>query len=161
MIALVRVDERLIHGQVVVGWCSLDPTQYVVVDDEIRASDWESDLIVAGVPDGAEGEVVTIADAAAAWGDWSADGQRRVVLVGSVRTLADLHDAGVPLPSVNVGGLHGGPGRQELLNYVHLTPDELAACRHVCQAGVRLEARDVPSSSAVDVCALVGRLDAA
>ncbi|NIV57363.1 MAG: PTS transporter subunit IIB, partial [Actinobacteria bacterium] len=51
-IVLHRVDERLIHGQVVIGWGhQLRPDRYVVVDDELAASDWEQDLYRLGAGD--------------------------------------------------------------------------------------------------------------
>jgi PTS system mannose-specific IIB component/fructoselysine and glucoselysine-specific PTS system IIB component len=50
-IVLFRVDERLIHGQVVVGWGErLHIQQIVVVDDQLRESPWEQELYCLGVP---------------------------------------------------------------------------------------------------------------
>jgi PTS system mannose-specific IIB component/fructoselysine and glucoselysine-specific PTS system IIB component len=50
-IVLHRIDERLIHGQVVVGWGSqLHPDRIVVVDDDLSASTWEQELYVLGLP---------------------------------------------------------------------------------------------------------------
>ena len=155
MIVLVRLDERLIHGQVVVGWSSLAATAFVVVDDPVVASDWERDLVLAGVPDDAAGDVVTVAEAIEAWPEWRSDKERRLIIVQSVRTLDDLLAGGVPLGHVNVGGLHQRPGRREFLTYVHLDPAELAACRRLCHAGVHLEARNVPGACGVDLCAMV------
>ena len=51
-IVLFRVDERLIHGQVVVGWGTrLHPNRIVVVDDDLAVSPWEQDLYTLGLPD--------------------------------------------------------------------------------------------------------------
>jgi mannose/fructose/N-acetylgalactosamine-specific phosphotransferase system component IIB len=51
-IVLCRVDERLIHGQVVVGWgTNLHVRRIVVADDELADSAWEQELYRAGVPD--------------------------------------------------------------------------------------------------------------
>ena len=48
---LYRIDDRLIHGQVVVGWGQpLDLGFIVLVDDEVAASDWEQELYRMGVP---------------------------------------------------------------------------------------------------------------
>jgi PTS system mannose-specific IIB component/fructoselysine and glucoselysine-specific PTS system IIB component len=50
-IVLLRVDERLIHGQVVVGWGEhIHMDRIAVVDDEISASPWEQELYCLGVP---------------------------------------------------------------------------------------------------------------
>jgi len=157
VILLVRVDERLIHGQVVVAWGSiLEPTDYVVVDDAIAASDWEPDLVLAGVPDDTRGEVVTVADAATAWDTWRQDAKRRIVLVQSVHTLVSLLDSGVAVGRANIGGLRRRPGRRQFLPYVQLDAAEIAACRRLCDAGVHLEGRDVPGTAPVDLCPQVG-----
>ena len=50
-IELFRIDDRLIHGQVVVGWGQpLDLGFIVLVDDEVASSDWEQELYRMGVP---------------------------------------------------------------------------------------------------------------
>ena len=50
-IALFRIDDRLIHGQVVVGWGQPLELRYIVlVDDEVADSEWEQELYRMGVP---------------------------------------------------------------------------------------------------------------
>ena len=64
-IALYRIDDRLIHGQVVVGWGQpLDCTFIVLVDDEVRGSDWEQDLYRMGVPPHIEIIFASVSEAA-------------------------------------------------------------------------------------------------
>jgi mannose/fructose/N-acetylgalactosamine-specific phosphotransferase system component IIB len=156
LICLVRVDERLIHGQVVVGWSALEATVYSVVNEQLAESDWERDLVLAGVPDDAAGEAVTVAAAAGAWEQWTTDCERRMILLEDVSTAVELLEAGASLDTVNVGGMHGAADRRELLSYVQLDSDQIDACRRLCRAGVRLLARDLPGTSAVDLCALIG-----
>jgi mannose/fructose/N-acetylgalactosamine-specific phosphotransferase system component IIB len=65
-VVLYRVDERLIHGQVVVGWgARLSPDRIVVVDDDIAASDWEQELYMLGLPPQIEGRFEDVATARA------------------------------------------------------------------------------------------------
>ena len=62
-VVLFRIDERLIHGQVVIGWgTQLRPHSYIVVDDELADSDWEQDLYRLGLPDGVEGEFLSVSE---------------------------------------------------------------------------------------------------
>ena len=52
-LVLFRIDERLLHGQVIVGWgMRLGIDYYVVVDDDLAASEWEREIYSAGLPDG-------------------------------------------------------------------------------------------------------------
>ena len=153
MILLVRIDERLIHGQVAVTWRgALGATVFAVVDDEIASAGWERDLVVSGVPDGTRGEVFAVGQAAELWESWLSDGERRLVLFACVASAVALLEAGVRFDVLNVGGLHERPGRREFLPYVFLDEDEMALCRRLCGANVRLEARNVPSAGAVEIC---------
>jgi len=65
-LALYRIDDRLIHGQVVVGWGQpLDVSFIVLVDDEVSGSDWEQDLYRMGVPPQLEVIFASVEQAAA------------------------------------------------------------------------------------------------
>ncbi|MBL8982847.1 MAG: PTS sugar transporter subunit IIB, partial [Gemmatimonadetes bacterium] len=65
-VEIFRVDDRLIHGQVVVGWGQpLDVRSIVLVDDEVAASSWEQDLYRMGVPEEMEVAFASVADAIA------------------------------------------------------------------------------------------------
>ena len=64
-ILLCRVDDRLIHGQVVVGWgAQLGLDVIMVVDDELSDSDWEQDLYRAGLPNNMLARFSSVEDAA-------------------------------------------------------------------------------------------------
>lgn len=153
-LALVRVDDRLLHGQVVVGWGrALGVDRVVLVDDAIATTAWEQDLYRYGVPDRMSVEFLTVGQAAAGLGAWRASNEVTVVVVGTVETLVRLCDAG-DVDAVNLGGLHFRPDRRERLPYVFLTDDELGALRGLAERGVTITAQDVPSARAVPLEAL-------
>ena len=65
-VVLYRIDERLIHGQVVMGWGpQLQIEHYVVADDDLAASDWEQDLYRLGLPDSSTADFLAVEDARA------------------------------------------------------------------------------------------------
>ena len=145
-VILVRVDDRLIHGQVVVGWGRTERVgRIALVDDVIRESAWEQDLYRLGVPDGVDVEFVSVAEAASAFGGWQENDRRTLVLVGNIETLCQLC-ATVHIPQVNLGGVHKGAGRTERLPYVFLSDDEERQLRALDERGVRITAQDVPTS---------------
>ena len=79
-VVLYRIDERLIHGQVVMGWGpQLGVGHYVVVDDELATSEWEQDLYRLGLPDTASADFLTVAEARARLTDLDADPRKTVV----------------------------------------------------------------------------------
>lgn len=159
MVVLFRIDERLIHGQVVIGWGhELRPDRYLVVDDALADSPWEQELYRLGAGD-TEVVFLSAADAVAALDASLADASRTVVLTRDVDTMARLaRGGGLAGRTVNFGGLHHGPGRTKVLSYLHLAPSDVEAIRRMVADGVRVQARDLPEATKVD---LVEALDLA
>jgi D-glucosaminate PTS system EIIB component len=146
-IGLYRIDDRLIHGQVVVGWGQpLDIGFIVLVDDEVRQSEWEQDLYRMGVPPHIEVVFASAGEAAARLAEWEADPRVGIVLVGDIDTAAALVAGAGRIRQFNVGGIHHRPGRTERLRFVYLTEDEAAKLRQLAAAGVAIAAQDVPTA---------------
>lgn len=148
---LYRVDERLIHGQVVVGWgARLNPGRIVVVDDDLAASGWEQELYAAGVPFDVEAEFRTVAEAGERLPEWQVSGERVLLLTRDVATMRRLADTGLLRgQEVMIGGIHHAPGRRQVLRYVFLSDDDRQKLRELDEAGVAVVARDLPGSRAV------------
>ena len=85
-IVLFRVDERLIHGQVVVGWAELHPNRIVVVDDDIADSQWEQELYAMGLPSEVASEFEPVAAARAMLAEWRRGNERVIVLTRDLAT---------------------------------------------------------------------------
>ena len=156
-ILLFRVDERLIHGQVVVGWGGrLNPSRIVVVDDDLAGSTWEQELYAAGVPMEMEAEFRTVEEAAARLEEWEASSERILLLTRDIDTMSRLARSGLLRGrEVNIGGVHHGPGRTQVLRYVFLNQKEREQLLEIAGGGVTVIARDVPSARAVSVDDLV------
>ncbi len=151
---LVRVDDRLVHGQVVVGWGqALRLRHLVLVDDEIRNSLWEQDLYRMGVPEGMALEFASVAEAGGAYPRWVAEGGHTMIILGDVDTLVRLC-AAAPVARVNLGGLHAREGRRERLPYVFLSDGEVAQLRALAARGVAVTAQDVPTAPPVPLVEL-------
>lgn len=150
-IALARIDDRLIHGQVVIGWgVPLGVRLIALVDDDVAANQWEQEIYRMAVPPGVEVEFVTRAGGVERLESWQADSRPVFILAGTVEAMVGLARAGRGLVrEVNIGGLHAGPGRRERLRYVYLTDPEAAALRALEAEGVAVSAQDVPTSPAV------------
>jgi len=149
-IALVRVDDRLIHGQVVVGWGQPLGLGFIaLVDDGVRASDWEQDLYRMGVPPGIEAIFASVDEAARHYAEWERDPRVGLVLTGDIDTLIALVHRVPGLRRITLGGLHHRPGRVERLRYVYLTDEEVAKLKALVGEGVDVSAQDVPTARAV------------
>ncbi len=152
-VVLYRIDERLIHGQVVMGWGpQLAVEHYVVVDDELATSEWEQDLYRLGLPDAATAVFMTVQEARVRLGEIDADDRPTVVLTRTVGAMAGLAEGDVLRGrEVNVGGLHHAAGRTERIPYVFLGQAEAEGLQALADEGVEVSARDLPGSRAVDL----------
>ena len=147
---LHRIDDRLIHGQVVVGWGQpLELRVIVLVDDEVAASDWEQELYRMGVPPDMTVVFCSVADAVARHGEFARDPRHAMLLTGDIDTMARLCAALPAIRRVNVGGIHHRPGRAQRLRYVFLAPDEERALRALADTGVEVTAQDLPAARPV------------
>jgi mannose/fructose/N-acetylgalactosamine-specific phosphotransferase system component IIB len=150
-LALVRLDDRLIHGQVVVGWGQpLNIGFIVLVDDEVRNSAWEQDLYRMGVPANIEVVFASIAEAARQLTEWEQDTRVGILLAGDIDTMAALAATG-QVKQVNIGGVHHRAGRSERLRYVYLTDEEAGKLRSLASNGIEVTAQDVPTARAVPI----------
>jgi mannose/fructose/N-acetylgalactosamine-specific phosphotransferase system component IIB len=148
-LVLNRIDDRLIHGQVVVGWGQpLDVKFIVLVDDAVAESDWEQDLYRMAVPPEMEVRFHSAAAAAARLDEYRTENQPGILLTGDIATMRELVRHG-GVRDVNVGGIHHRAGRVQHLRYVFLTPGEQAALRGLATDGAVVTAQDVPAARAV------------
>ena len=148
-LVLNRIDDRLIHGQVVLGWGQpLDVRFIVLVDDAVAGSDWEQELYRMGVPPDMDVRFHSAADAVVLLDGYRADTRPGILLTGDITTMRALvADGGVH--DVNIGGIHHRAGRTQHLRYVFLTPDEQAALHELAALGAVVTAQDVPATRAV------------
>jgi PTS system mannose-specific IIB component/fructoselysine and glucoselysine-specific PTS system IIB component len=148
---LYRIDDRLIHGQVVVGWGQpLDIQFIVLVDDTVAASDWEQELYRMGVPPEMSLYFHTAADAVKALRKYRDDPRRGLLLTGDIATMRRLVDGG-GIETVNIGGIHSRHDRMQRLRYVFLSPDEERQLRELAERGTKVTAQDVPGARAVSL----------
>ncbi len=147
--ALVRVDDRLVHGQVVLAWGGrLHPRRIVVADDDAAASEWERELLSSAAP-GVEVSVLGLERAAAEFAAEAGAEPPSLLLLRDLRSCLELARRGAALGKVNLGGLHYAPGKQKINDYVYLDSADRAALREMRSLGVSFEVQDVPATRPV------------
>lgn len=148
-LVLNRIDDRLIHGQVVVGWGQpLDVKFIVLVDDSVADSEWEQDLYRMGVPPEMEVRFHSARDAAPLLDGYRTEARPGILVTGDIATMRTLVEHG-GVRDVNVGGIHHKPGRTQHLRYVFLTAGEEWELRELAAHGAVVTAQDVPAARAV------------
>ncbi|MGH7720640.1 MAG: PTS system mannose/fructose/N-acetylgalactosamine-transporter subunit IIB [Gemmatimonadaceae bacterium] len=148
-IELYRVDDRLIHGQVVVGWGQPLGLGFVVlVDDEVAASDWEQELYRMGVPPEMDVYFASVDEAVQRLATWQRDERPGILLTGDIDTMRRLIEQSGTIRAVNLGGIHHKAGRLQRLRYLYLTPAEEKTLRSLAADGVDVTCQDVPAARA-------------
>lgn len=155
-LSLVRIDDRLVHGQVVEGWVPHLKADLVLVASDAAAADETLVMLMRmALPDKVELQVLPV-DRAARHPDL-AEGSRRKVLVlapGPKEVLA-LLERGASFSKVNVGGLHYTAGKVQLGKAIYLSEEDLAALRAISGRGVKLEGRALPGEKEIDLLDLI------
>ena len=159
-VALVRVDDRLLHGQVLIAWGSaLAVQRYLIVDDPLAHSAFERSLV-----ESCGGDVpVEILDLAAGAPRVVAEATRpgtSVVLVrGLPQALAlvrGVRAAGGTLDLLNLGGAHHAAGKERVHDYVYVDAADRAALAELHEMGVRVQVQDVPVATPFEAPAAWG-----
>jgi PTS system mannose-specific IIB component len=141
---LVRIDDRLIHGQVVAVWLrALGAQRIVIVDDATSRDEFLREVLTLAAPQGVPVEVHGVADGAVRLIELAAAPEPVMVLARSPRSVLGLRQAGVPIDVVDLGGMGSGPGRKRLHKSISVSPDELRELREIEQLGTRVEVQIV------------------
>lgn len=149
-IDLYRIDDRLVHGQVVVGWGSpLNIGFIVLMDDDIATCDWEQDLYKLGVPHKMELIFATVDQAVASHEKYISDPRRGILLTGEPQAMQKLVEQVPTIHTVNIGGIHHRSDRKQKLRYVFLNDDEKKSLEKIESHGVKVTAQDVPTARPV------------
>jgi mannose/fructose/N-acetylgalactosamine-specific phosphotransferase system component IIB len=144
---LARIDDRLIHGQVVHGWGSrLRPTWMGIVSDSLRADPARAGLYLFAAPEGTRALVLSIEETLLDATRRTIEAERSILLFPGIEEPLRLKQGGFPLVEVNVGGLHHAPGKSALFPYVYLDGKDREALRALAALGVRLTAQDLPTN---------------
>ena len=150
MISLIRIDDRLIHAQVVIGWGSrLHPDRIIVSDDYVAGNEWERNLYLTAAPPEIKVSILSLADTIAQVKGGVFDREKIIILVAHPQSVVELVERGLEIETVNVGGLHYAEGKEKILDHVYLDAGEKAALRELVKKGITLEARALPDSESI------------
>jgi len=152
MIVLARIDDRLIHGQVAVGWVRhLQADCILVANDAIAADPMQRALLPMAVPPEIEVGIYKVAEAAKRLAAGAHKDRKAILLfAGPVDVVAFLAQGG-KLESLNVGGMRFAPGRIQVLQAISVGPAEIKAFHTLHQQGLPMAVQMVPTDPMQDV----------
>lgn len=146
-IALIRIDDRLIHGQVTMGWSRTVGANVILVANDAVANDpMQKSLMKMAVPPGIKAEVFTIDEAAEKLNAGALTNANILLLVRNPIDFMRLANQGVSVEVVNVGGVRPSGATIKLTKEVSATPEELAAWKEIDAKGIRIEVCFLPGN---------------
>lgn len=161
MISLVRIDNRLLHGQVLEAWTPhIRATRLVVVDDVAAASPLAQAAMMLCLPPELHGEVLKPGKV-----DYVALGAARELVLVLLREVSSLErafsDGLTPAiaPKINLGNVHYAKGRRPVTPSVFLAEEEIRAIERLARSGFQIEARALPTDTPVSVMELAQKYD--
>ena len=141
-VVLTRVDERLIHGQVMTSWLKLCNANVILIIDAGSASNaFLKRILFAAAPKDVELQVMNEADAAAYLKEDSPAGEKVLVLSKTPQPLLAMVRSGIEIKEIILGNMGGAPA----------SADEIQAFRDLVDAGVYVYCQMVPSDAKEDV----------
>ena len=150
-IELARIDDRLIHGQVMTSWVNYTNANKIVVIDDTTANDaFLSMMIKSLVPANIEAIVTTLADSVKVVNDADAAG-RVLILAKTPAPYLHLINNGVELKRVNLGGMGGKVGRSVLYRNISASEEEKDCMKEIIAKGVPVEIQLGAEDNAIDV----------
>ena len=158
-IVLARVDDRLIHGEVVSVWTpSLQVNRIIIVDDEVAADEFNKRVIKALAPNGVKCNVYTTERGADILQRDAKDSAERVmVLTKTPITYDKMSDMGLRLIDVNLGGMGLRGERKPFIKNVACSPDEVAAIKNLMKKGTHVYYQLVPEQQVIEASEYVDK----
>jgi len=145
MISLVRVDDRLIHGQITVGWVPyLGASAIVVVNDRLAADPVLSTIVKAGGTVETEVDVLSVEGAVRRFREELPEEGRVIVLFESLGDARHALEKGLHFSSLNIGGIRGKGAGLKVGDAVVLSESDQEILRDLKERGIAVEVRIVP-----------------
>jgi len=149
-IVLVRIDNRLIHGQVATQWCgSVGANLLLVANDAASTDTLRQGLMKMAAPGYAQTRFFSIEKTCQII-DKASPKQMIAIICETPQDVLRLVQGGVPIKKVNIGNMHMSEGKRQVATSVAVDDDDVAAFRKLQELGVQLEIRRVPDLAAED-----------
>jgi len=154
-IRLVRIDDRLIHGQITSAWISdLGVDTIVVADDGTVKDDLQRMMLEMATPPNIILKIFKVEDAAAFLQNPENSGRALVLVKGPAQALA-LVKKGIFVKSINVGNLSMHPAKKKIYKSIWVGDDDISNFKELDSLGIELEVRVVPSDRPIPLFSLI------
>jgi len=157
-IVLVRLDDRLIHGQVTVKWArKTNPDRIIVVNDKVAQDPIAKMTLPLAAPTGVKVSILKVNEAIMEYNSNKWDKEKVFIIVKTPFDALGLVKGGVRFDWLDVGQLGYEEGRKRVTRTVSLSEDEAKALKEVADMGIKLIYQQLPEDKAVNFLEVIGK----
>lgn len=150
MLKLLRVDHRLLHGQVAFSWTqNLGADCILIANDDVPQNDIRKTTIKLAKPQGVKLVIKNIEDSIKALQSGVTDKYKLFIVVESVKDAKALADAYPEIQQINLGGMKVREGTRNISKAINITPEEEELIKELVDKGIEVEIRQVPADKKV------------
>ena len=158
MLRLIRVDERLLHGQVAIGWISNSGANTILVaNDEAQKDKVKAMALDLAKPSGVKLYIRSVAESGPIVEKFASAKKAQVLVL--VRTVQDalklIQNSNGVIKELNVGGLKFEDGKKKLNDYVAVSDQDIADLKTIQKLGVNLDFRMLPRDKKLSLADLL------
>jgi mannose/fructose/N-acetylgalactosamine-specific phosphotransferase system component IIB len=158
MNCIFRIDDRLIHGQVIVGWVKrLQLSCILVANDEVAGDPFQKNLMALAVPTEVCAYIYTLEEAARQTSFDPEKNPQCILLVKSLADAMNLVNRGIKPNEINLGGLHFKEHKKQYSTSVFLDQADIRIIDQLLNLGIRLSAQPLPDDPKIDIEKILGR----
>lgn len=153
-ISMVRVDERLIHGQIIIKWIeSTKVNRVIVIDDDSASDPVVGKILRMSTPNGINLEILSLEDGIKTL--LTEDNENVIILVKHLWIVKKIYERGVSIKEVNVGRIPSDIGRKKICSNVFLSDEDMDIIKYFNKEGVNVFVQIVPDSIPIDLYGLI------
>lgn len=158
MIIHVRIDERLIHGQVATMWINdVKASRVMVVDDKAAKDDVIKMSLKLATPEGIKLSILPTERAIRNILNGNYDDQKVFIVAKRPATILKLVNGGVDIKHINVGNMSHSEGKTKITNTVSVTDEEANDFRELNKHGIKITYQLVPAHPVEDFMELLNK----
>lgn len=151
-IEVVRIDDRLIHGQIVQGWLKvIQVDKILLISDEVAEDKMQQILLSMAMPSNVKLVVKNVKDASYELLNDVYDKDKLMVLFSNPQDIVKVLDNGFKFKSINVGGMHFTHGKVQILKNLSVDKEDIISFMKLIENGIELEARILPSDERYNI----------
>ncbi|MCF6460419.1 PTS system mannose/fructose/N-acetylgalactosamine-transporter subunit IIB [Clostridium sp. Cult3] len=151
-VVLTRIDDRLIHGQVITAWVRVTKANRIlIVDNDVAADPFLTKVLKMASPPGMEVKILDVYNAIEYLKEDNDVKEKIVLLVKTPDTVYKLQEGGVSLKEVNLGGMGARVGRKKLYKNISISDEEREILKKIIESGTKVYIKIVPDDKEIIV----------